>query len=86
MKLKQNYALREIAGELLLVPVGKASLNFNQMLTLNEVGADIWRLIPEADSEEEIVTRLLQEYEVDPEVLRADVAEFIESVRKLGIL
>ncbi len=86
MKLKQNYALREIAGELLLVPVGKASLNFNQMLTLNEVGADIWKLIPEADSEEEIVTRLLQEYEVDPEVLRADVAEFIESVRKLGIL
>lgn len=86
MKLKQNYALREIAGELLLVPVGKASLNFNQMLTLNEVGADIWKLLPEADSEEEIVTRLLQEYEVDPEVLRADVAEFIESVRKLGIL
>lgn len=86
MKLKQNYALREVAGDLLLVPQGKAGVNFNQMLTLNEVGAEIWKLLPQVDSEEEIVNRLLQEYEVAPEVLRADVREFLDTVRQLGIL
>lgn len=86
MKIKLDFVLRDIAGDLLLVPAGKAALDLNGMLTLNEVGAEIWKLLPEMADEEELIQRLLQEYEVEEEELRKDVTEFLDSLRQLGIL
>ncbi len=86
MEVKMEFVLRDIAGDLLLVPAGKAALDLNGMLTLNEVGGDIWKLLPEVKDEEELVARLLDIYEVEEEELRADVTEFLNSLRKLGIL
>ena len=86
MKLKLEFVLREIAGDLLLIPAGKTALDLNGMLTLNEVGAEIWKLLPEVETEDEIVARLLESYEVDEATLRADVSEFLDMLRKLGIV
>ena len=86
MEVKMEFVLRDITGDLLLVPAGKAALDLNGMLTLNEVGGDIWKLLPEVKDEEELVARLLDIYEVEEEELRADVTEFLNSLRKLGIL
>ena len=86
MEIKLNFVLREIAGETLLVPTGKTALNLNGMLTLNEAGAEIWKLLPEVRDEEELVIRLLQEYDVSEETLRADVSEFLDRLKKLGII
>jgi len=86
MKLKLEFVLREIAGDLLLIPAGKTALDLNGMLTLNEVGAEIWKLLPEVETEDEIVSRLLETYEVDEATLRADVSEFLASLRSLGIV
>ena len=65
MKIKREFALREIAGDILLVPTGKTALDLNGMLTLNAVGAEIWKMLPEVENEDEIVSRLMQEYEAD---------------------
>jgi len=81
-----DFVLRDIAGDLLLIPAGKAALDLNGMLTLNEVGGEIWRLLPEVKDEEELVRRLLDLYEVEETELRKDVADFLDSLRKLGIL
>ncbi len=86
MKLKLEFVLRDIAGDLLLVPAGKSALDLNGMLTLNEVGGEIWRLLPEVEDEEELISRLLEIYEVEEEELRKDVSEFLGTLRKLGIL
>ncbi len=86
MEVKMDFVLRDIAGDLLLVPAGKAALDLNGMLTLNEVGGEIWRLLPEVKDEEELVRRLLELYEVEESELRKDVADFLDSLRKLGIL
>ena len=86
MKIKRDFILREIAGDILLVPAGKTALDLNGMLTLNEVGADIWKILPEVEHEEEIVARLLRDYDADPTQVREDVAEFISHLRELGIL
>lgn len=86
MDIKLDFVLRDIAGDLLLVPTGKAALDLNGMLTLNEVGAEIWHLLPEVKDEEELIARLLEIYEVEEEPLRKDVSEFLNSLRTLGIL
>lgn len=86
MKIKLEFVLREIAGDILLVPAGKTALDLNGMLTLNEIGAEIWRMLPQVQGEEEIVERLLCEYDAEPARVRADVAEFLERLRDLGIV
>ena len=86
MEIKLELILRDIAGDLLLVPAGKSALDLNGMLTLNEMGGEIWKLLPQVKDEEELIQRLLEEYEVEEEELRADVTEFLGSLRKLGIL
>ena len=86
MKNKREFILREIAGDILLVPAGKTALDLNGMLTLNEVGADIWKMLPEVETEEEIVARILQDYDAEPAQVRKDVSEFLERLRELEIL
>lgn len=86
MNVKREFVLREIAGDLLLVPTGKTALDLNGMLTLNEVGADIWRMLPEVKDEDEIVERLLQDYEATAEEIRPDVSAFLGKLRELNIL
>lgn len=86
MKKKLDFVLREIAGDLLLVPTGKTALDLNGMLTLNEVGGEIWKMLDDVDSEEEIVDRLLEDYDVQREELQQDVREFLDRLRELGIL
>lgn len=86
MKIKLEFVLREIAGDMLLVPAGKTALDLNGMLTLNEVGGQIWKMLPEVENEEEIVERLLKDYDAEPAQVREDVSEFLERLRGLGIL
>lgn len=65
MKIKKELIKREIAGDCILVPVGKSTLESNGLFALNELGAFIWDILPGAETEEEIVTAVLKEYEID---------------------
>ena len=86
MKIKPDFALWEIAGDLLLVPAGQTAPDLNAMMILNEVGGEVWKLLPEAADEEELISRLLEEYDVQEEVLRKDVDCFLNELRSPNIL
>ena len=86
MEIKLDFVLREIAGDLLLVPAGQTALDLNAMIILNEVGGEVWKLLPEVADEEELISRLLEEYDVQEEVLRKDVDCFLNELRTLNIL
>ena len=86
MKLKREFGLRQIAGDHLLIPVGKTALDMNGMLTLNEMGAFLWQKLPQAQTEAELTDLVLAEYEADRATVEKDVAEFLDKLRKLGIL
>ena len=42
MKIKEDYLLRKVAECYVVVPVGKATVDFNGMMNLNETGAFLW--------------------------------------------
>ena len=86
MIIRKQLVKRTIAGDAILVPVGDASLELKGLLTLNETGERMWDLLPQCDSEEALVRQMLTEYEVDEATLRADVGEFLNSLRQLEIL
>lgn len=86
MIIKKELIKREIAGDTILVPVGQTVLDSNGLFVLNELGAFIWELLPEAKDEAEICEAILREYEVTAEEASRDVAEFLENLKKLEIL
>ena len=86
MKIDKDFVMREIAGDYVVVPTGKTVLDFNGLITVNEVGAFVWKILQEDVTEEDIVKRVLEEYEVDEETAKNDVEEFIEKLVKGGIL
>jgi hypothetical protein len=86
MKIKKELIKREIAGDTILVPVGKSVYDSNGLFVLNELAAFIWNILPEVDSESEIAEKILEEYEVNPEEAAEDTAKFLDKLREMGII
>lgn len=85
MKINENYLLRTVAGQNLVVPVG-AGMNFNAAISLNETGAFLWRLLENGATEDSLTQAVLAEYTVSAEVAKADVTAFLNKLRDNGIL
>ena len=87
MKISQNFILREIAGEYVIVPTGEAAYEFQGLITANETGAFLWeKLQKDEQTEESLVKVLCEEYETDQTQAEKDVAEFIQRLRQQNIL
>ena len=86
MKVKENYLLRQVMGNWVVVPVGSAGVSFRGMLTLNGSGVFLWRALQKECTLEELVTALTDAYEVKEEEARQDIAEFLDTIRKTGCL
>lgn len=86
MKISKEFILREIAGEYILVPVGKTALTFNGLVTVNEVGALIWGMLEKGSDVSTIVNGILDEYDVDEQTATADVLEFISYLKSNNIM
>ena len=86
MKIKKEMILREIAGESILVPGGDAVLDLNGLFVMTETGAFIWSLLPDVETESQILEKTLEEYEIDEETAKNDIAEFLDKLRSYGII
>ena len=86
MQIKKELIKREIAGDVILVPVGKTVYDSNGLFALNELGDFIWDLLPNVETEAEICKAILAEYDVSEERAAQDVAEFVDKLRKLNII
>ena len=86
MKIKKQLIKRDIAGDTILVPVGKTVYESNGLFVLNEVATFIWDNLSQLETEEEIVSRIMEEYEVSPQQAQSDTAEFLVKLRELNII
>ena len=86
MKIKENFALRQVAGNWVVLPLAAATLDFNGMLTLNESGCLLWNLLKQGSSREALATALTEEYDVTFEQALADVDEYLEKLDKAGCI
>lgn len=86
MKIKENFALRQVAGTWVVLPLAEATLDFNGMLTLNESGLMLWHLLEKGSDKESLAKALTEEYEVTFEQAFADVTEFVDKLEKAGCI
>ena len=86
MKTKKGFMLRSVGGRHVVVAIGKASEEFNGLITLNESGAFLWKLLQNGTTYEDMLAAMLEEYEVDEETARAGIDAFLETARGANLL
>lgn len=86
MEIKKELIRRSIAGDTVLVPVGRTVYDANGLFVLNELGDFLWERLPDAGSAEDLLVAVLEEYEVDAETARQDIAAFLADLTRHGIL
>ena len=86
MKLKYKFITKNVAGTLVALTPGAEKERFNGMIKLNEVGAFILEKLSEETTEEDIVTKILEEYDVDKATAESSVSGFVSKLREGGLL
>ena len=85
MRLKDGFELREIAGTTVAIPVS-GGLDLDRMITLNETGLFLWKLLEQETDEDTVVAALLAEYAVEASVAKRHVAAFINQLKEHDFL
>lgn len=86
MKLKEGFITYNTGDENLLVATGEAGKSFNGIVRNNETAAFIAELLKEETTEDEIVNKLLDTYDVDEKTARKDVKKLLDTFKKEGFL
>ena len=86
MRIKKDFILRKVADSYVVVPVGKMTLDFNGIINLNETGAFLFGELQKGADREELIERLLAEYDVTPEKAASDIDIFIQKVKDADVL
>jgi len=74
MKIKQDYLLKTIGNETIIVPVRDEAVRFNGVITVNKTAAFLFQLLQENEySEVELISSLLEKYDVDETRAKKDV-------------
>lgn len=86
MKKIQEFILREVADEYILIPTGSTTETFNGIITLTESAAYIYEHIEEADSFETLVNMITSEYDIDKQTAANDAYMFINHMLQQGMI
>lgn len=80
MKIKEGFILREVAGDSIVMP--SSEMNINAMITLNETGAFLWKLLETETTEGDLVAAIVGQYSVDEETAKTAVHNFVEKLKE----
>ncbi|ARE88623.1 hypothetical protein CLFO_30290 [Clostridium formicaceticum] len=73
--------MRQVAGSYVVVPTGKAALDFSGMITFNETGGFLWSQLEKGKTQQQMLTALLEEYDVNEATAKADITEFLAKLK-----
>lgn len=86
LKVKDGFVLRKIGPQTVAVPVGKRTGEIHGVVALTESGALLWEKLTEGAEKADLVSLLLEEYEIDKETASLDVDEFIKGLYAQGVM
>lgn len=86
MRIKEGIALRNVSGTSIIVSVAENKVNYEDIFSLNETGALLWKALEQGAEKEELLQIIKNEYEVDEAVAREDIERFLDKLRSLGVL
>lgn len=85
MKIKEDFILRKVADTYVVVPVNNMTLDFNGIINLNETGAFLFGILQNGAEKEELLEKMLEEYDVSEEKASKDIEIFIDKVKEADL-
>ncbi len=86
MKIKKGFVVREIAGKSVVIALGEASKGFKGMIELNGTARIIWDMLADGKERDEIVNKIVAEYDIDEATAASDIDGFIEALTGANVL
>ena len=86
MRIKDGFMLRQFGDDYIVVAVGDDSEDFNKLITINSVGAFIYKFLSEDRTRDEVVKAMLDKYDVSEEIAVRDSEAFITNLKTAGLL
>ncbi|MFC1948178.1 PqqD family protein [Chloroflexota bacterium] len=77
---------RGIAGEYVLVPIRQNVAELDCIYSVNEVGTLIWKLLDEMDTVDDIISSLVEEYNIDRIQAERDLKDFLTQLETIGAI
>lgn len=78
--------LRQIADDILAIPVGAMALELSGMVMLNPVSKVIWQCLEQETDLQTVCQAVTDRFEVSPEEALQDAEEFIQQLRAANLL
>ena len=86
MKMKKQFILRTVAGDNILIPVGRAVTEYNGIFSVSPTAAVAFSSLAEGKNEDEILSDILESFDIDKETAKNDLDVFFEQLRSLDII
>ena len=86
MKLCDNYVMKNLANETILVHQDEKNVDFSKIINLNEIAVFIINKIQEGLNTLEICKSITKEYDIDEKTAKEDTENFIKKLLELGII
>lgn len=87
MKIKKGFYIHKIFNESLIMADGVENINFNSIISLNETALFLWQKIEGREfCVEDMVSALLEEYDVDEKTAREDCETLLNQWIEAGVI
>ena len=84
-KIKSGYVLREVAGELLAIPVAP-ELDSSNIVILNPVSGFLWEKLQSECTVSQLVKAVTENFNIDAATAEGDIKEFLQMLKQSNIL
>lgn len=87
MKLKYNFVVNEVAGNMVAVAVGDDVTKFNGFIKMNKTGAEIFELLKKEITVEALVEKMARLYpESDTRQIKESVENLVGKLKTAEVL
>lgn len=86
MKIKEGFVLRNVMDEYIVMPTGENIAKFDGAVVLNEVSAFIYKLLEVPMCRDDLLTAVLNEFDVDEATVAADLDALLDKLADMGVL
>lgn len=86
MRLIKDHILRNVHGNVVIVPLSDDETDFRGMIVLNHTGEFICRMLQQDIDRDSLVAGLAEKYEIESEQVEADVDTFLSELDSCHML
>ena len=83
MKLDNNFTLKNIAGEYLIISDSSHQVDVANLISFNETAAYLWEQLVNKDFEiKDVESLLIEKYNIDAELANKDAIAFVNMLKE----